>query len=107
MPVRLGVLELLIILSCLIALIALGAIVAVLLLRSRPAAGDAEARRDQAAPEVMTPEEVAGLLRVDVETVEALIRDGKLPAVRVGDDWRISRAAVTAFINTGGVSEDE
>jgi excisionase family DNA binding protein len=102
MSVGLGVVELLIIFSCLLALIALGAIVVVVLLRSRPGAGDAGPIRDQDVPEVMTPEEVAGLLRVDVEAVEALIRDGKLPAVRVGDDWRISRTAVTAFINAGG-----
>jgi excisionase family DNA binding protein len=49
----------------------------------------------------MTIAEVAALLRVDAETVQGFIEGGRLPAVKVGEDWRISRASVMAFVNAG------
>lgn len=47
-----------------------------------------------------TPDEVAGLLRVDTRTVQALIAAGRLHAVRVGDEVRIPRQALDAFLGT-------
>lgn len=105
MSPRLGVVELFIVLSCLVAFIAIVAALAVLWLRSRPTASRAGERREEDAPEVMTIDEVAALLRVDAGTVAGLIQDGRLPAVKVGEDWRISKTNVTAFINTGGDAE--
>jgi excisionase family DNA binding protein len=99
MPVRLGLSEVVILLSCFIAFIVLVGVLAVLLLRSRPTARGAKERYDEDLPQVMTIDEVAALLRVDADTVEELIQDGRLPAVKVGQEWRISRTHVIAFIN--------
>lgn len=102
MPIRLGLFELLLVSACLMVFIAIVAVLAVSLLRSRPTAGKAKERPDEEIPLVMTVEEVAALLRSDTATVEGLIQDGKLPAVKVGQDWRISQANLIAFINAGG-----
>lgn len=45
-------------------------------------------------PEVMTPDEVATLLRLDRETVYRNLRRGRLPGYKVGNQWRISRDAL-------------
>jgi len=39
----------------------------------------------------LTPEEVAGLLRVSRRTVYNWLRSGQLPALRIGKVWRVRR----------------
>lgn len=47
----------------------------------------------------LTPKQVAELLNVDRETVYRMIRDGRLPAVRVNErGLRIPREAVAAVL---------
>ena len=41
--------------------------------------------------EFLTTDEVLGYLRINARTVYRLIRDGELPAVRIGRQWRIRR----------------
>ena len=50
--------------------------------------------------DVLTVQETADLLRVDVEDVLTLITSGELPARRLGDQWRLSRTAVLAWLGT-------
>ena len=97
----LGVRELILILICLVALIVMAVGVAVLIMRRTSAAGHSRRLRDEDTSLVMSVDEIATLLRTDVSTVQELIRDGRLPAVRVGEDWRVSRANVIAFLNAG------
>ncbi len=52
------------------------------------------------AGEVMTLPEVAHLLRVDDATVEQVAQSGDLPGRRIGDEWRFSRAAVLAWLDS-------
>ena len=42
-------------------------------------------------PPVLTVRELAGYLRVHQSTVYRLVRERKLPAFRVGADWRFNR----------------
>ena len=42
-------------------------------------------------PRVLTVRELAGYLRVHQSTVYRLVRERKLPAFRVGADWRFNR----------------
>lgn len=42
----------------------------------------------------MTPEEVADFLRLNRETVYRNLRRGQLPGIKVGSQWRVSRAAL-------------
>ena len=46
-----------------------------------------------------TPREVSELLRVSVYTVRRWIRQGDLPAYKVGRGWRVSAAAIDEWLN--------
>lgn len=48
---------------------------------------------------VMTPAEVAHYLRIPEFEVIVLIEEGKLPAARIGGEYRIARSAVDDFLN--------
>lgn len=50
-------------------------------------------------PEIMNVEEVADLLRVSSQTVYNLVKQGKLPATKIGREWRFSRDAVVGIMN--------
>jgi len=51
-------------------------------------------------PEViMTTEEVLAYLQVKLRTVYRLIKAGKIPAVRVGRQWRFRKGDVDAWLN--------
>ena len=54
--------------------------------------------------EVLTPDEAADLLRSDAATVIAMAEDGKLPARKVGDEWRFTRSALLRWL--GGEEEE-
>jgi excisionase family DNA binding protein len=58
------------------------------------------ARPAEPAPagEVLTLEEAAELLRVQIGDVLTLIEGGELPARRLGQQWRLSRTAVLAWL---------
>ncbi len=49
-------------------------------------------------PEVLTPEEAAELLQVDVEVVHDLARSGELPGRELGGHWRFSRAGLLQWL---------
>lgn len=49
-------------------------------------------------------EQVADLLHLHVKTVRGYVRDGRLPAVRIGKQYRISREDLQSF--TGGSAAD-
>lgn len=48
--------------------------------------------------ELLTAQEVADLLRVSTMTVYRLIRQGELPAVRVGRSYRVRRPDLEAYL---------
>lgn len=48
--------------------------------------------------EVLTPQEVADFLKVDLETVYRYIRSGKLIASRLGKKYRIPKRNVDLFL---------
>ena len=47
----------------------------------------------------LTPQEVSDLLRVSVYTVRRWIKEGDLPAYKVGRGWRISEADISAWLD--------
>lgn len=57
--------------------------------------------------EIMTAEEVAEFLRVDVEHVQRMARKRKIPAKKVGHCWRFSRSAIEEWFNSGVNSSAE
>lgn len=54
---------------------------------------------------LLTAVEVAELLKLNVETVYALIRKDRLPAAKIGGQWRFSEEKVRAWFNARHVSE--
>ncbi len=53
--------------------------------------------------ELLTVEEVASFLRVAPNTVYRWCRSGKLPGIKIGKEWRISRAELDAFLSDRAV----
>lgn len=51
--------------------------------------------------EVLTPEQAAELLQVEPAAVIELAQAGELPARRIGGVWRMSRAALLAWLAAG------
>lgn len=56
---------------------------------SAPAAASAKA-----APDIMTLDQAAAYLQVSPETVQTLINEGKLRAIKVGDTYRIKKSDI-------------
>jgi excisionase family DNA binding protein len=52
-------------------------------------------------PEVMTINELRSFLRVSYGTAMALINAGKIPARRIGRDWKVPKKAVLDYITRG------
>ncbi len=51
-------------------------------------------------PDVMTPTEAAAILKVSEEDVKAAIEDGSLKAKKLGNAYRISKAALEEFLKS-------
>jgi excisionase family DNA binding protein len=52
--------------------------------------------------DVLTIKELSEHLRVHPTTIYRLVRDGRLPAFRVGSNWRFSRSAVAEWTQNQG-----
>ncbi len=50
--------------------------------------------------EFLTAEEVAAMLRIAPQTIRRLIRQGDIPAARIGAKWRIRRSDLEARFGT-------
>jgi excisionase family DNA binding protein len=48
----------------------------------------------------ITPEQVAELLKVDVDTILLWLKHKKLPGVKIGNIWRIEEGRLQAFLST-------
>ncbi len=51
---------------------------------------------------VMTVGEVSKFLRVHPSTIYRLLKRGRLPAFRVGSDWRFRRSEMEKWLENGG-----
>jgi excisionase family DNA binding protein len=54
-------------------------------------------------PDVLTTKEAADYLRTSVDSVKRLARQGKLPAAKLGNEWRFSRRRLMEWIERGGL----
>ncbi len=48
---------------------------------------------------VMTVEEVTAYLKVHRSTIYRLVKTHKIPAFRIGSDWRFNREHIDAWMN--------
>lgn len=53
-------------------------------------------------PEVLTLEELARLLSLDLDATRALAEAGEVPGRKLGDEWRFSRRAILAWLSGDG-----
>lgn len=56
---------------------------------------------------LMTSEEIADFLRVDIVTVRRLVNRGELPAYRIGNEYRFTRSDLEEFIRRQRVATGE
>jgi excisionase family DNA binding protein len=68
-------------------------------LRGATSGGAAGGAAAAGIPDVMTPSEAAGILKVSEEDVVAAIEAGDLAAKKMGNAYRISKDALQAFLN--------
>lgn len=53
-------------------------------------------------PNIYTVEEVAGLLKTDIQVVTKEIEVGRLEAFKIGTEWRVTGTSIADFIKNGG-----
>jgi excisionase family DNA binding protein len=57
--------------------------------------------------EIMTPSEVASLLKIHLKTVYKLAEKGIIPGNRIGRSWRFSRGDVLELVSTKSINLSE
>jgi len=57
--------------------------------------------------EIMTPSEVADLLKIHLKTVYKLAEKGVIPGNRIGRSWRFSRSDVMELVSSRGMNISE
>jgi len=56
-------------------------------------------REQERVEEILTPSNVAALLKIHIQTVYRLAAEGKIPGNRIGRSWRFSRKDVLDLIS--------
>jgi len=56
--------------------------------------------------QVLTVEEVAGILGISEEVVRKQLRQGRLHGVRVGKEWRIAKVELERYLKIGAQDEE-
>ncbi len=70
-----------------------------------PGRGQTRDTGEDMAEAVLTVHEVASLLKTTPATVYAWCRAGKLPAFKIGQQWRIRAHALNEMMRTGSFSQ--
>jgi len=60
-----------------------------------------------AGEEILTAAEVADLLRIHPSTVYKLLRQGELPAFKVGSNWRFLRTSIDEWLTSQSMKASE
>ena len=61
----------------------------------------------EANKNLLTPEQVAGILQVHILTIYGYIREGKLDAIRLGRSYRITPQDLEQFIESNRIRNDK
>jgi len=54
---------------------------------------------------VLTVTEVAEILRMNSTTIYRLVKNGAIPGVKIGGNWRISKASLDLWLSAKGVRQ--
>lgn len=66
-----------------------------------------EERGSEGLGAFMTVDEVAEMLRINKSTVYRMAKEGRIPATRVGRQWRFRQKALEGFFDAGGELANE
>jgi excisionase family DNA binding protein len=58
-------------------------------------------RRIRMNSEVLTVQEVANYLRIDIRTVYRLAKRGDIPCIKIGRQWRFNRDDIKELVSRG------
>ena len=61
----------------------------------------------EANKNLLTPEQVAGILQVHILTIYGYIREGKLDAIRLGRSYRITPLDLEQFIESNRIKNNK
>lgn len=50
--------------------------------------------------ELFTVQEVADKLKIHVQTVRKWIKEGKIKALKLGSDWRVTEQSISEFLKS-------
>jgi len=56
---------------------------------------------------LLTPEQVAGILQVHILTIYSYIREGRLDAIRLGRSYRITHQDLEQFIESNRIRNNK
>jgi excisionase family DNA binding protein len=48
--------------------------------------------------EILTVKEVGEILRINPSTVYKLVKEGRIPAFKIGTDWRVRKAGIVRWM---------
>ena len=57
--------------------------------------------------EVYTTQQAAEILQINIQTLRKWIREGKLPASKLGSDYRITGEDIKSFLDATKVNKNE
>lgn len=57
--------------------------------------------------EILTAKEAAEYLKLSIETVKAKAREGQMPAMKIGREWRFSQRQLLAWIEDASWPPEE
>lgn len=58
-------------------------------------------------PDIMTPQQAADYLQLNVRSLYTALNAGSIPARRIGKQWRISRDVLLAWLAGDAAMEDQ
>jgi excisionase family DNA binding protein len=56
---------------------------------------------------LLTVKEVSSMLRVSAQTLYKMLEQGRIPALRIGNQWRFERQKVLEWLERGGAAGEE
>jgi len=61
-------------------------------------------KKKSQAPEILTVKQLASYLQMDEYTIYRLARSGKIPAMKIGAEWRFKKNLIDKWIEKKSIS---
>jgi len=62
---------------------------------------------DETRPTIMTLDEVAKYLRIHKSTVYRMTKEGKIPAIKIGNQWRFKKNKIDEWLGKQGDKKEK